>query len=266
MRRAIGMCLALLVLLSACGESPTASAEKWQEQYDLGVRYLEEGNYEEAIIAFSAAIEIDPKRAEAYVGRGDTHIGLVNHGNAVDSREEHYTSAINDYLHSLELDDQQAEVYLKAADIYLSLENEEDALSILERGYEVTGDATLLERIHRVKEIEEKPDALYDNDILTVSGTLVEQDYEINSMNKGTVYILELDSPITRSLYSDGLGYSGEIVEINEIQIGFLYQDDYIRNNLLNNHIEVTGSVMYAHTGHHLTTVLLMDASVSENQ
>ena len=42
----------------------------WQEQYDLGVRYLAEGNYEEAIIAFTAAIEIDPNRVEAYMGRG----------------------------------------------------------------------------------------------------------------------------------------------------------------------------------------------------
>lgn len=116
------------------------------------------------------------------------------------------------------------------------------------------------------EETDETPGALYDNDILTVSGTLVEQYYEINSTNKGAVYILELDSPITKSLYSDGLGYSGEIAEIDAIQIDFLYQDDYIRRNLLNNHIEVTGSVMYGHTAHHLTTVLLMDASVSENQ
>lgn len=40
----------------------------------MGVRYLSEGNYEEAIIAFTAAIEIDPKRAEAYVGRGDAYV------------------------------------------------------------------------------------------------------------------------------------------------------------------------------------------------
>lgn len=116
------------------------------------------------------------------------------------------------------------------------------------------------------QEIAENQDALYDNDILTVKGTLVEQYYEINSQNKGTAYILELDSPINKSLYSDWLGYSGEIVEIDKIQISFLYHDDYIRKNFLNNHIEVTGSVMYAHTGHHLTAILLTDALVSENQ
>lgn len=38
-------------------ESGTDTTLTWQEQYDLGLRYLSEGNYEEAIIAFTAAIE-----------------------------------------------------------------------------------------------------------------------------------------------------------------------------------------------------------------
>ena len=60
------------LLLSACGQN----APTWQEQYDLGVRYLSEGNYEEAIIAFNAAIEIDPKRAEAYLSLAETYVSL----------------------------------------------------------------------------------------------------------------------------------------------------------------------------------------------
>lgn len=54
---------AFLVGLSACGQSVEA---RWQEQYDLGVRYLSESNCEEAIIAFTAAIEIDSRQAAAY--------------------------------------------------------------------------------------------------------------------------------------------------------------------------------------------------------
>ena len=38
------------------------------------MRYLDEGNYEEAIIAFNAAIEIDPKQPMAYVGLADVYI------------------------------------------------------------------------------------------------------------------------------------------------------------------------------------------------
>ena len=60
----------LLLTLAACSKAPEADpadgAPGWQTQYDLGVRYLSEGNYQEAILAFEAAIEIDPKNADAY--------------------------------------------------------------------------------------------------------------------------------------------------------------------------------------------------------
>ena len=72
MRRFLTVLLALTLTLSlvACG-----SKGSWQEQYDLGVRYLSDGNYEEAIIAFTAAIEIDAKRPEAYLGLADAYTG-----------------------------------------------------------------------------------------------------------------------------------------------------------------------------------------------
>lgn len=79
MKRIVNFLLALAILagVTACsGPAGTQSEPQkptWQEQYDLGVRYLSEGNYEEAIIAFTAAIEIDPKQAPAYVGRGDAY-------------------------------------------------------------------------------------------------------------------------------------------------------------------------------------------------
>ena len=73
--------LFLTLMLTACGQQArqeeTVQKPTWQEQYDLGVRYLSEGNYQEAIIAFTTAIEIDPKQAPAYVGRGDAYWGIV---------------------------------------------------------------------------------------------------------------------------------------------------------------------------------------------
>jgi len=70
MKRYIGLILALVFVLTACGHSTST----WQEQYDLGVRYLSEGKYEEAILAFTAAIEIDPKKPEAYLGAADAYV------------------------------------------------------------------------------------------------------------------------------------------------------------------------------------------------
>ena len=73
MKKVISAMLAALLLLSlaACG-----AKDPWQEQYDLGMRYLNEGNYQEAVIAFEAAIEIDPNRVEAYSGLSNTYMAM----------------------------------------------------------------------------------------------------------------------------------------------------------------------------------------------
>ena len=76
MRRVCGLLSVVTLFLLLCGCGQTKTVPTWQEQYDLGVRYLEEGNYEEAIIAFTAAIEIDPKRPEAYAGAADAYEAL----------------------------------------------------------------------------------------------------------------------------------------------------------------------------------------------
>ena len=47
--------LMLLGTLAACGKS---AAERWQEQYDLGIKYLEEQNYEEAIVALRVPLRL----------------------------------------------------------------------------------------------------------------------------------------------------------------------------------------------------------------
>lgn len=63
---------AAMFLLCACGKK----ALSWQEQYDLGVRYLSDGNYQEAVIAFEAAIMIDAKRSESYLGAAEAYIAI----------------------------------------------------------------------------------------------------------------------------------------------------------------------------------------------
>lgn len=71
MKRIPPLLLCALLLLTGCADKVTAtgiipSPTSWQEQYDLGLRFLSDGNYKEAIIHFTAAIRIDPKQADAY--------------------------------------------------------------------------------------------------------------------------------------------------------------------------------------------------------
>ena len=128
--------LALTLSLCACGDN----SAKWQEQYDLGQKYLTDGNYEEAILAFTAAIEIDPKRAPAYVGRGDAYLGRG-------SDEESLTAAFADFETALSLDDSLAGAYLGLAEVYIARDQFDEAMDILRRGVEKTGDQRLSDRL-----------------------------------------------------------------------------------------------------------------------
>ena len=67
--RIVALLLAAMLILTACG----GKTGEWKEQYDLGLKYLSAGNYEEAILAFTAAISIDPKRAGAYISLAEAY-------------------------------------------------------------------------------------------------------------------------------------------------------------------------------------------------
>ena len=121
--------IALVLGLCACGQSAEA---QWQEQYDLGVRYLSEGNYEEAIIAFTAAIDIDAKRPEGYTGRGDAY---ALSGDTADN----LSAALADYEAALALDETLADAWLGLADVYIRQGDYDKALEILREALEKTG-------------------------------------------------------------------------------------------------------------------------------
>ncbi len=137
MRKIISIILAMLLVMSSCSniengaQQGADSATAWQEQYDLGIRYLTEGNYEEAIIAFTAAIEIDPRRAEAYVGRGDAYI--IASGETM----ENQAAALTDYQAAISLDGEDKEVYIKIADVYMAQEDYYSARNMLIRAIEL---------------------------------------------------------------------------------------------------------------------------------
>lgn len=93
--------LIIAIGLGACSQNQEA---QWQEQYDLGIRYLSEGNYEEAIIAFTTAIAIEPKMSETYLALGNLYIELGDYEAAAKTLEQGVSNTNDTSLQEL-LDD-----------------------------------------------------------------------------------------------------------------------------------------------------------------
>ena len=187
MKRFAAFCLIFVLTITqlcSCSKSPE---EQWQEQYDLGVRYLSEGNYEEAIIAFTAAIEIDPNRAEAYVGRGDAYI-------ASGETEENLAAALADYEAALDLDETLVDAWLSLADVYIRQGNYDEAIEILQEGLRVTGnDSSIADKIAEMENTleEDEPEntevTQTSNQPGAVSGTLGIQNFQYSYEDDGRI-------------------------------------------------------------------------------
>lgn len=148
----VGMAILLSVVLSLFGVFYFVFADRaensWQEQYDLGVRYLSEGNYEEAILKFSAAIEIDPKQIPAYIGRAEAYVSSG-------ATEENCRKALADYETVLSMDDSITVVWINAANLYEQLGETETALEILQDGLEKAEDFAAVQE--KLEEMQNKP-------------------------------------------------------------------------------------------------------------
>lgn len=151
------ICVLCVTILPSCGGNEELNktggpnevnleSATWQNQYDLGIRYLSEENYEDAIDAFTAAIGIDATQALAYVGRGDAY------ARSGDS-EENLAAALADYQAALELDKTLSSVWLGLADVYIRQGNYDQALETLQKGLEASGsDQSISDKIAEIEE------------------------------------------------------------------------------------------------------------------
>lgn len=138
----------VMILMVGCKKNTSQDAKNvimeetlsWQEQYDLSIRYLEEGDYEAAVLAFTKAIEIDAKQAVIYVGRGDAYV-------LSGETEENLSLALADYEMAVSLDARCAEAYLGLADVYIRQGDYEKALELLKTGLEKTGNEEIENKI-----------------------------------------------------------------------------------------------------------------------
>ena len=79
--------LIVLLTVSICFVIGSGILNPVEHNLKLGYKYLEEGNYEEALVAFDKVISIDEKNVDAYLGKAQAEIKLDNKADALDTIE-----------------------------------------------------------------------------------------------------------------------------------------------------------------------------------
>lgn len=153
-------------------------ANRLQRQLDLGNKYLEEQQYEQAAIAFEEAIAIDDRCMEAYTGGIEAYLGAGD----VDGAQDFYDRTLT-MLSGLDTDFANAnmesivEIYLATNDVYG--DDTEKIAQVLEDGYTFTGEDSrikdkLIENYLQIGK-EDTQNGLYE-EALTVYDRLLELD------------------------------------------------------------------------------------------
>lgn len=199
--------LVICLLLTACDRSVEA---QWQEQYDLGVRYLSDGNYEEAIIAFTAAIEIDPKQPDAYIGASEAYMEMGDTEVAISILEEGFAETSSE-----EIRDRLDEIM-----------SADDSAN----GDEVRQFPLTYQMIDSGGIVPEVEDIYYE--VYTTNGVI---DQEMNSSSTSW-----LDGMVEETLFGS------VIVNLSQQQYnGTYYVDSYFRENEVSQRVEDCAQYIY---------------------
>lgn len=110
------------------------SGNDLQTQLDLGRKYVSELDYENAIIAYEKALEIDPYCSEAYFGLSEGYLALGQQDKAIEIMEQAKNMLPGN-----------VEVYISLTELYASQNQLDLAVLTLEKGIQVTDSDRLKE-------------------------------------------------------------------------------------------------------------------------
>lgn len=108
------------------------TSSKINDQLKLANKYLDEGKYQEAVLAFDKVISIDAKNIEARIGLSKAYAGLGKFEEA----EKVLKEAIN-------INPKEPNTYLELAKLFIKEDKIDDAIAILQKGYDLTQDPDL---------------------------------------------------------------------------------------------------------------------------
>lgn len=155
---AIVSCVAAVAIVALICLLVLPLGNTWEKHYELGEKYLSEENYEEAIIEFTAAIELDGSKPEAFEQRANVYILLAEMDKderaefTEMSKSELEQSAEADLLQAVELGTETVETYTWLGVYYQEQDDPDKRLEILETGYDRTQSETIKELLDEVQE------------------------------------------------------------------------------------------------------------------
>lgn len=110
----------IVVIVLACCQ--VARSNEVKSSIEMGDRYLSELDYEQAVVAYQMALDIDAKNIEANLGLAEAYEAQQMYA---------YTEAV--YQNMLENDDRQEEAYKRLAALYIQQNRLEEAKVLLEQ-------------------------------------------------------------------------------------------------------------------------------------
>lgn len=232
--------LALIVTCVVLFVKSNSPEKRLQTQLDLGSRYLEELDYEQAIAAYEMALEIDPMNVEAYSGLAEAYLGTGDEDKAIDTLLTGMDRTGDDSL-----TDQLVDIYMDLAAPLIDAEKYDEALVILKEGYDNTGSKKIKDKIDEIesllKAIEEERQRQEEedrkNEILRTVGQMVVTDPQNYYWSAAPNYeedfyarLAELDGPVFFEyegqyigVYPSGFIYYGEVKDGERCGHGLWY-------------------------------------------
>jgi len=134
--------VAIITIVTVTGDN---KGEKDLDQLSLGEKYLTELKYDQAVIAFSKAIEIEPKNTRAYLGIADAYLHLDRQLDAVNLLGRGIEATDNENLKKALIGVEKSiiEGYIAIAEAYEAEGWHDRSLEILQRVYEETSNEVI---------------------------------------------------------------------------------------------------------------------------
>ncbi len=121
---------------------------KLNEQLELGARYLAELDYDRAVSAYGAALEIDPLNTEAYIGLSNAYSAQGKYEEASELLKQGFELNADP-----KLSEQAVSVSLEWTDTLVAQELYEEAILHMTAALEWTGDGRIRTRVEEVEEL-----------------------------------------------------------------------------------------------------------------